>query len=252
VCKKQFSAKIGTIFEDSPIGFEKWLPAMWLIANAKNGISSYELHRALGVTQKTAWFMLHRIREAMKAEPLAGMLAGTFVADETWIGGKPSNRHSHGYGKGTRGVTDKQPVFSLVHKESGTVRSTVVPTVTGTTLGPLLREGVDTANSVLHTDSARVYPPLGQEFAAHESVNHFKGEYVRGEVSTNVAEGYFSQLKRSIDGTHHHVSVEHLHRYLSEFDFRYNTRKANDSVRMRALMTTTARRLTYKPLIDGA
>jgi len=251
-CRKQFSVLTGTIFHGTKISIRTWVFVIFEMCSSKNGVAAREIERKYDLTAKSAWFMVHRIREAMKQEPLAGLLAGTFVADETWIGGKPGNRHGSGYGKHlTKGATEKQPVFSLVHKESGRVRSTVVPNVTGDTLRPLLREGVDTANSVLHTDSARVYPPLGREFADHQSVNHFASEYVRGNVSTNQAENYFSQLKRSLDGTHHHVSVEHLHRYLAEFDFRYNTRKLSDSTRMRLVMTTTARRLTYKPLTSA-
>ena len=179
-------------------------------------------------------------------------MSGTIVADETWIGGDPKNRHGARYGKGTKGQTDKQPVLSLILKESGEVRSQVVPTVRGPHLRQVIDAQVDVANSDLHTDSAKVYIGMGEDFANHESVNHFKAEYVRGDVSTNQAENYFSQLKRSLDGTHHAVSVEHLPRYLAQFDFMYTHCDDTDSQRMRTLLRRVGgRRLTYKPLTAG-
>lgn len=249
-CRKQFSVLTGTIFHGTRISLRTWLFVVFEMCASKNGVAAREIERKYDLTPKSAWFMVHRIREAMKREPLAELLAGTVVADETWIGGKPGNRHGSRYGKGKPGPTDKQPVMSLVHKETGEVRSAVVRDVSAATLGPILKEQVDMAVSVLHTDTARVYPPLGKQFAAHETVNHFRSEYVRGAVSTNAAEGYFSQLKRSLDGTHHAVSVEHLHRYLAEFDFRYSTRKMSDTERMREVVGTrvAGRRLSYKPL----
>lgn len=196
--------------------------------------------------------MTQRIREAMKHDGL-GMFVGTVVADETWIGGQPSNRHAHRRRGGRQGVTDKTPVLSLVDKETGEVRSRVVPDVTGPTLRKAIAEQVDMGRSVLHTDSAGQYLHLGREFRAHESVNHAEGEYVRDDVTTNHAEGYFSQLKRSLDGTHHHVSKVHLGRYLSEFDYRYTTREITDSERVSDLVGRVGgRRLTYKPLTSHA
>jgi len=251
-CRKQFSVLTGTIFHGTKIPVRTWLMVVFEMCASKNGVAAREIERKYDVTPKSAWFMVHRIREAMRRDPLAGLLAGTVVADETWIGGKPSNRHGSGYGKGRKGVTDKQPVFSLVNTETGEVRSHVVRDVTAKTLGPIVAEEVDAAASALHTDTAAAYPPIGKTFASHETVNHFASEYARGDVSTNAAEGYFSQLKRSIDGTHHAVSRVHLHRYLGEFDYRYTTRKMNDSQRMRLLMETTGRRLTYRPLTERA
>ena len=251
-CRKQFSVLTGTIFHGTKIPLRTWLMVIFEMCSDKNGISAREVERKYEVTAKSAWFMTHRIREAMKLEPLAGLLAGTVVSDETWIGGKPGNRHGSGYGKGKKGVTDKTPVLSLVHRESGEVRSRVVPNVQGATLRMAIAEQVDMPNSDLHTDSAKSYIPLGQEFRSHETVDHFSGEYVRGPVSTNAAEGYFSQLKRSIDGTHHHVSREHLARYLAQFDFLATHHQASDTERMRILIGRTGgRRLTYKPLTGG-
>ncbi len=200
--------------------------------------------------------MMHRIREAMKSDALIETMRGTIAADETWIGGDPNKRNKRHSAYRTKPVlvrpgmnlmTDKTSVLSLINSESGEVRSRIVPDVTGATLRKVIAEQVDVAASVLHTDSSKSYYLVGPEFIAHEAVNHLQGEYVRGNVSTNKAENYFSQLKRSIDGTHHHVSRAHLSRYLAEFDYRFSTRKLSDTARMHALMGRVAsRRLTYK------
>lgn len=250
-CRKQFSVLTGTIFHGTKVPIRTWLMVIFEMCSSKNGVAAREIERKYDLTPKSAWFMTQRIREAMRRDPLAGLLAGTVQADETWIGGTPSNRHRSERGK--QGETDKQPVMSLVSIETGEVRSVAVRNVNSATLGPILRGEVDVAATVLHTDTAGAYAPIGKQFAVHETVNHFQGEYVRGRVSTNAAEGYFSQLKRSIDGTHHAVSVEHLDRYLGEFDYRYTTRKMSDSARMRLLTSqVTGRRLSYKPLTSEA
>ena len=256
-CRKQFSVLTGTIFESTKIPLRKWLFVLFEMVANKNGIAAREIERKYHLTAKSAWFMTQRIREAMKREPLAGLLSGTIVADETYIGGKPKNRHQQGRqrpgtSKGLAGTpTDKTPVLSLIDKATGEVRSRVVPNVTGETLGPALREQIDIAKSHLHTDGGSGYRLIGREFLSHEYVEHGPPayEFVRGDVSTNRAEGYFSQLKRSIDGTHHHVSREHLERYLAEFDFRYSSRKLTDTERLNRLMGNVGgRRLTYRPL----
>jgi transposase-like protein len=234
-----------------------------LTAN-KNGVAAYEIHRTLGVTNRTAGFMMHRIREATKAGPLADMLRGTIVADETWVGGNPKNRHGEApndrkrldariYEPITPGMkirkTDKTPVLAIINADTGEVRSRVVTDVSGHTLRKAIAEHVDLANSHLRTDEGAQYLQMGREFVSHETVNHSEGEYARGDVTTNRAEGYFSQLKRSIGGTHHHVSKTHLPRYLAEFDFRYTTCKLSDSERMKRLMRQTGgRRLTRRML----
>lgn len=247
-CRKQFSVLTGTIFHGSKIPVRTWLLVVFEMCASKNGVAAREIERKYDLTPKSAWFMLHRIREAMKREPLAGLLRGTIISDETWYGGKPANRHGHRKGEGGQGVSDKTPIMSLVHKQTGEVRSTIVANVDGKNLRPVLNEHVEMADSVLHTDTARAYIKAGKKFAAHETVNHTEGEYVRGDVTTNHAEGFFSQLKRSLDGTQHHVSVEHLPRYLAEFDFRASTKRLSDSDRMAMLMDRTGgRRLTYKP-----
>jgi transposase-like protein len=261
-CRKQFSVLTGTIFHGTKVSLRTWLMVMVQMSSAKNGISAREVERMHGVTPETAWFMLHRLRESMKRDPLAGLLAGTVVADETWIGGKPKNKHQQGkprpYGSGGGGrqqrgnpFENKIPVMSLVSEETGEVRSAVVPNVTGATLRKAMQDQVDVPNTTLHTDRAGSYLKISGEFAGHRTVDHYDREYVRYDdgvmVSTNAAEGYFAQLKRSIDGTHHHVSPEHLHRYLAEFDYRYTTRKLTDSARLERMIDQAAgRRLLYK------
>jgi transposase-like protein len=248
-CAKQFSVLIGTIFESSKVPVSKWLLAMWLLGAGKNGVSALELQRHLGISYQTAWFMAHRLREAMTREPLSGLLSGTIVADETWVGGEPKNRHAHKRIGSKQGLTDKTPVVALVHKETGEVRTRVVANVNGENLRQVLTSYVDPASTHLHTDSASAYTQLGQEFASHGSVNHSAGEYVRDGISTNEAESFFAQFKRSLDGTHHNVSKQHLGRYATEFEFRWNTRKMTDAERVQSLVDkAVGKRLTYRPV----
>lgn len=257
-CRKQFSVLTGTIFHGTKIPVETWLMVMVQMCSAKNGISAREVERMHCVTPETAWFMLHRLRKAMEREPLAGALRGTIVADETWFGGDPLNRHASTPdpvkvvpGKRGSGFTDKTPILALVNKETGEVRSKVMATVTSATVGKFMGEHVDMAGSELHTDESSVYPPLGKQFIAHRTVVHSRKEYMRDGATSNAAEGYFSQLKRSLDGTHHHVSKVHLHRYVAEFDFRYSTCKMDDSVRLQTMIDRAdGRRLSYKPLTE--
>ncbi len=259
-CRKQFSVLTGTIFHGTKVPIQTWLMVMVQMCSAKNGISAREVERMHGVTPETAWHMLHRLREAMTRDPLAGVLRGTIVADETWVGGNPHNVHASklaaikpervkaGEGRANQ-KTDKIPVLALVNRDTGEIRTEVVTSVNGGNISKFLGSHVDVANSVLHTDESRVYSEIGQQFQAHETVNHREKEYVRGDVTTNRAEGFFAQLKRSIDGTHHHVSPEHLHRYVNEFAFRYTTCHDADSVRLQQMIDQSAgRRLTYKPL----
>lgn len=250
-CRKQFSVLTGTIFHGSKIPVRTWVFAVFELASSKNGVSAREIERKYDLTPKTAWFMCHRIREAMKREPLAGLLSGRVVADETYFGGTPKNRHGHDPKRHDArfGGTDKTPIMTLVSRETGEVRSRVLPKVDGDNLRSVLEQNVDPAQTHLHTDKLRPYmhPRVTGDFADHSSVDHSVGEYVRGDVSTNQAETYFSQLKRSIDGTHHHVSVEHLPRYLAEFDFRYSTCKDTDTERMSKMVSRVAgRRLRYR------
>jgi transposase-like protein len=244
-CEGQFTVTVGTIFEDSHVPLGKWLVAIHLMAASKKGISSHQLHRMLKVTYKTAWFMTHRIRYALTQEPLAGMLKGTVEVDETFVGGLPKNRH---VGK-REPAPPKIPVLSLVER-NGRVRSFAVESVTGATLKTAIRANVRRSAKIM-TDGNLAYHGLDKEFAKHESVNHQANEYVRGNAHTNTVEGYFSLLKRGLIGTFHHVSREHLWRYLAEFDARWNARKISDAERAeRFVKATEGRRLTYKPLVQ--
>lgn len=247
-CRKQFSVLTGTIFHGTKIPVRTWLFVIFEMCASKNGVAAREIERKYGLTPKSAWFMLHRIREAMKREPLAGLLTGTIIADETWIGGKPANRHGHRSGQGGQGATDKQPVI-VADPEGDGARPLVHAAASHAGQRDGAVDGNVSTDAELHTDESAVYTPVGSRFAAHRTVNHSKKEYVREGVTTNAAEGYFSQLKRSLDGTHHHVTVRHLPRYLAEHDFRYSTRKMNDAARSATLIEQVGgRRLSYKPL----
>jgi transposase-like protein len=253
VCRRQFSVITNTIFHGTKIPLRKWLFVVFEMCASKNGVAAREIERKYDLTAKSAWFMLHRIREAMKREPLAGMLRGTIVADETYIGGSDRNRHKSKRDKTIRGRSTKKKtaVLSLVDTGTGEVRSRVVPDVSGPTLRKAIEEHVDPAGSILVTDEWPPYRKVGTTFEAHETVNHLADEYVRDGWTTNHAENYFSQLKRSIDGTHHHVSRRHLDRYLAEFDYRHSTRNVSDSTRTRTLFDQVGgRRLTYRPVVN--
>jgi transposase-like protein len=199
-CRKQFSVITGTVMHGTKVSIEIWLIVMVQMCSAKNGISAREIERMHGVTPETAWHMLHRLREAMKRDPLVGMLSGTIVSDETWIGGNPKNLHAKKRGVKRQGSTEKTPVLSMVDVRTGEIRSQVVPSVTARTLRKAIAKQVDMEQSILHTDSATYYLPIGQEFPKHESVNHSIDEYVRDGVSTNRVEGFFAQLKRQSMG----------------------------------------------------
>ena len=243
-CRKPFTVKVGTIFEKSHVLMHIWLQAMHLICSSKKGISTQQLHRILGCDLKTAWFIGHRIREAMSDDGATGPLGGKgkFVeADETFIGGRAKNR-------AYTSPAPKKPVVSLVER-SGRVRSRHVPEVNAANLRPILEGEIDQA-SHLRTDESGVDWKAGERFASHRTVNHSADEYVRGDASTNAAENYFSILKRGIYGVYQHVSEEHLHRYLAEFDFRYNNRiglGVDDVERTeRAVRGIIGKRLTYR------
>lgn len=228
-CREQFTVTVGTLFERSKVGLHIWLQAVHLICAAKNGMSSMELHRLLGVTQKTAWFMAHRIREAMKPESggLLGGNGGVVEADETFWGNSKRSKAGRAY-KG-RGYANKEKIFSLVER-GGNVRSFHVQAVTAKTLKPILKAQV-AADTHIMTDEMSSYKGIGKDFSSHNTVTHSAGEYVRGNVHTNTIEGFFSRLKRGLVGTYHHVGSQHLKRYACEFDFRYNTRKGTDAER---------------------
>lgn len=223
-CRKQYTVTVGTIFESSHIPLNKWLLAFYLLCSSKKGMSAHQLHRMLGVTYKSAWFMAHRIREAMKEKPFTSRMSGIVEADETYVGGKERNRKRQDKQKKTGRGTGKTPVMLLVER-GGQARSFRLATVTGDEVKDVIAKNVDRAARI-HTDAFRSYQGLSSAYASHEVINHMD-EWVRGDVHTNTAENFFSILKRGINGVYHHVSEAHLPRYLSEFDFRYNTRAAN-------------------------
>ena len=243
-CREQFTVTVGTVFEKSKIALHVWLQAVYLLCSSKKGMSSHQLHRTLGVTYKTAWFMTHRIREAMKSGALGplGGLDKTIEADETYYGQKDGVRRNK------RGPHHKHAIFALVERK-GQVRSFHIPSVTGENVRGILRAHASHLSTV-YTDESHVYHKLARDFYEHDSVSHKTGEYARGPVSTNTIEGYFSILKRGLIGTYHHVSEAHLQRYVTEFDFRYNHRTAmgyTDDMRANAVLRELGgKRLTYK------
>lgn len=255
-CRKQFTVQVGTVFERSHIPLNKWLMAAFLLCASKKGISAHQMHRMLGVTYKSAWFMMHRLRAAM-APPNPGPLGGegkTVEADHSYVGGKEKNKKLGKRSKENIGGAGKQIVHCLVER-GGRVVTHHVPRVNGATLGPLLRKNVS-RKSALMTDTHGAYVRVGKEFARHEMVDHAIDEYVRGDAHSNTAEGYFSILKRGIIGTYHHVSEAHLGRYLAEFDFRYCNRSklgVDDPERTeRAIKGIVGKRLTYRRIDETA
>lgn len=246
-CKKQYSVKVGTIFEDSAIGLDKWLCAMWMLANCKNGISSYEIARALEVTQKTAWFMLQRIRYAMHHGTINKM-SGTVEADETFVGGAARFMHKHRrdakiHGRGPMG---KEIVFGLLERKTGRVHVEHVETRRKGELTKIVRERVRKGSEVM-TDELLSYDGLNSDYA-HKVINHAE-QYVDGNVHTNRMENFWSLLKRSIKGTYVSVEPFHLFRYLDEQSFRYNERHDTDAERFRKVLGSVAgKRLTWNTL----
>ena len=242
----QFTLKTGTLMEDSPIGLDKWLTAMWLIVNAKNGISSYEIHRSIGVTQKTAWFLDHRIR-LMLGDDSNAKLSGEVEADETFIGGKARNMH---LSKRKRRITgtgtkDKTAVMGMLER-GGRVKTTVVPNRKKTALQAEVKKHVE-AGAALYTDALLSYEGLATDYA-HKVVDHVV-EYVNGRIHTNGLENFWSLLKRGINGTYISVEPFHLFRYLDEQAFRYNNRKFSDAERFDfAVKGFVGKRLTYEGL----
>ena len=243
-CREQFTVTVNTVCERSKIPLHKWCMAIYLLNGSKKGMSALQMHRMMGGSYKTAWFMMHRIREAMREGKLPGGLGGqnkVVEADETYVGGKARNRKNK--------VPAKTAVLSLVERD-GKVRSFPIGNVTATTLRPIIVSHVSRA-SYLMTDESTVYPVIGREFAGHGTVNHSAEEYVRAHFwHTNTVEGYFSILKRGIVGVYHWVSEAHLHRYAAEFDFRYNHRVALGYTDMQRTEIAAAgiygKRLTYR------
>jgi len=251
-CRDQFTVTVGTVFEKSKVPLNKWLAAYFLMCSSKKGVSSHQIHRMLGVTYKTAWFMTHRIREAMKGS-VSGPLGGegqTVEADETFFGNKkskPKDTFTHGVGwEGARGWDHKRAIVSLVER-GGRVISFHVPNLTNKTVRPLIVKHAS-RKSRLNTDEARRYVKIGKEFeGGHGTVNHSIEQYVNGRDTTNTVEGFFSIFKRGMVGVYQHCGEQHLQRYVTEFDFRYNHRKVSDAERtVAALKGAEGKRLTYR------
>lgn len=243
-CRKQYTVTVGTIFEDSHIPLNKWIMAIFLLCSSKKGMSANQLHRMLGITYKSAWFMAHRIRYAMSTGPLSEMLKGTVEVDETYVGGKPRKGTGivHKRGRGTK----KIPVVVLVER-GGRAKSTPMKRLTGKNLKKQVIANVHQTSAIM-TDEFRSYNGIGDHFeGGHGVVNHGSGQYVDGNNNTNTAESYFALLKRGIMGSFHHVSEKHLHRYCAEFDFRWNQRtiKDGDSAKV-VLGMIEGKRLKYR------
>lgn len=251
-CRDPFTVTVGTLYERSKIPLHKWLAATHLMMASKKGMSALEIGRLLDLSKKTAWFLCHRIRESLRETTPQSPLGGhtkVVEVDETYVGGKETNKHKSKRTKGMQGGKGKEPVVALVER-NGRMRSYHLPCVSAKTLKPVLEAQIN-HKSYLMTDESRVYAPIGEMFAGHGTVNHSIEEYVRGHFwHTNTVEGYFSILKRGIVGTFHHVSQQHLKRYLAEFDFRYNEREAmgvDDAERMsRSIPGIVGKRLTYR------
>ena len=247
-CLTDFTVRTGTIFERSKVPLHKWLYAMYLLVTARKGISSLQLAKQIGVTQKSAWFMLQRLREACGNDPTT--LAGIVECDETYVGGREANRHEHkrkGLGRGSIGKT---PVLAA-RERGGRVQAKAVSDANSRTVYSFIRGNVS-AGSELHTDEAAVYRPLNGLYYRQRSINHGLGEYVRDGVTTNGVESVFAVLKRGLIGTYHHVSAKHLNRYVGEFAFRLNDGDVSRHTMQRLASLFGAaigRRLTYKELI---
>lgn len=258
-CRKDFTVTTGTLMERSHIALNKWLMAFYLMCSSKKGVSAHQLHRALGIDYKSAWFLAHRIREAMREggfDPLGGSGSGGIVeADETYYGDVPESKRrkvttaGRPFTKrGKTGPSNKRAIVSLVER-GGRVRSFHPAVADGASVAAIVRENI-AREARLHTDESRLYTKVGAEFAAHETVAHTHGEYARGDVHTNSVEGYFSIFKRGMRGIYQHCAEKHLHRYLAEYDFRYNHRVAlgfSDIDRTKiAVRGIAGKRLTYQ------
>lgn len=255
-CREQFTVTVGTVFERSKIPLTKWLTALFLLTASKKGVSAHQIHRSLDISYKSAWFLMHRLREAMRTgglEPLGG--EGKVVeADETYYGKterqrvSPQRRGRPYNPRGSRGPKDKRPIVALVER-GGRARTFHVPVADQATVQKIVKDNI-TRESRLHTDESRLYSGTETHFATHETVKHSAGEYVRADVHSNSAEGYFSVFKRGMTGVYQHCKEKHLHRYLAEFDFRHNHRAAlgvNDKERAEILAASiVGKRLTYR------
>lgn len=249
---KYFNAKVGTIFEDTKIPLQKWFIALYLVSSHKKGISSHQLARDIDTTQKTAWFILHRLRYALEHESFNKEMKGTIEVDETYIGGDLKNMHKSKKEKlGTKrgGSGHRKPVLGMIERESGTVKAMTIGNSSAIEIKPILYKKIH-HDSTMVTDGYPSYNGIDNVFSNHVRIHHAKGEYVVGAFHTNTIEGFWSILKRGIIGIYHFVSVKHLERYLTEFTFRYNTRGMNEDFRFNmALANVGGKRLKYHNLI---
>ena len=246
-CRQRFSIKVGTIFEGTKIPLRKWLMAIWLITSHKKGVASTQLAKDLGITQKSAWFVMHRLREASRTKSFNAPLEGFVEADKTFIGGAEKNKHASKRNGGNKGGKGKAVVFGMLQR-GGDLRAFHVADASRKNIQPLVKGHIFEGSNLL-TDNSQVYTNLDSYFH-HYSVDHSKGEYVRDEfIHTNAIEGAWSLLKRQIYGIHHWVSPKHLGRYVSEMTWRYNRRSMEEGNRLNALISGSDGRLTYRALI---
>jgi transposase-like protein len=247
-CRKQFSVLTGAMMHATKISIRTWVMVIFEMCASKNGVAAREIERKYGLCPRTAWHMLHRIREAMSHDD-AFLFTGDVTVDEAYIGGNPEFMHANKrHGLAGRG-TDKTPVVTLIDVDTHTARSSVIPYIDSKSLGDVMAMNVDMATTTLHTDSFPGYLPVGRKMAGHYRVDHKAGVYGTDKTNgTNLCENYFAQLKRGVKGTHIHVDPKHLHRYLSEFDYRFSTFELSDIERMQDLGTRMSGRLSYEKL----
>lgn len=245
---RYFTVKTGTIFEDTKIPLVKWFMALYIFSSHKKGISSHQLARDIDVTQKTGWFLLHRLRYAFKHPSFQLMMEGVIEVDETYVGGKEGNKHASKKTEGNQGrsLKTKAAVFGMLER-GGHVVAQVVPAVDAATLLPIIEETVEVGATIV-SDEYQVYQKVAGEYT-HEYVRHSAKEYVKGKAHTNGLEGFWSHFKRMYDGVYHNMSMEHLQAYVNEFSLRWNTRRSATSDRFNLILGNVAGRLTYKTLI---
>lgn len=249
-CRRKYSVRVGTIFEDSKIPLRKWFGAIYLITSHKKGISSLQLGRDLEVTQKTAWYLLHRVRFSLGLDKSEDKLSGVVEADESFFGGKEANKHANKQTEGTQGrSTKKKTAVAGLVERGGEVRAEKIKDTSGSNLRPFVYRNVE-AKSILHTDEWYGYNGLSKLYD-HSIVKHEDKEYVKGSCHTNTLEGYWSLVKRGCIGIYHSWSAKHLQKYLDEFSFRYNTRTFSESERFNAMLSNIASTLPYKHLISN-
>lgn len=242
-CRKQFTVRVGSIFEDSALPLQKWFMAIYIFMAHKKGISSVQLGKDIGVRQATAWFMLHRIRYAVRTRSLEKPLNGIIEADETYVGGKPRFKGQSKTGRGTR----KTAVFGIAQR-NGIVRAEVIEKTNRKTLHGLIKQDVSPEATIM-TDEWQAYNGLDKHFASHDTVNHGRKEYVRGDVHTNSIESFWALFKRGYVGTYHWMSKKHLDAYIDEFEFRVNSKHISDPQRFSEMLRVCEGRLTYDKLI---